>query len=378
MRVAHLHVLFEEAGGGEVLALQMYRALTELGHEVDLYTTHVDPHAWSVLSNNFRNEVPKPKVVRVAWVGVLRKVASGRAVRLRRVIAVKALNSALRGMFRDYDVVIETQSNFPMNVSLSYIHFPAIYGYLEEKGSGPVWRAYNWAVRRLIKGALGTPRAVLTNSRWTADHVARAYGLSAEVLNPPIRYTELAPLASGHRRSDVVLTVSRISPEKHLEALPRIAKMVPQADFYLVGSTSVYSAPVLDLIRRTAEEVGADNFHMVLNAPWEKLKGLYSEAKVYLHPPFAEHFGISVAEGSASGALPVVFRDGGAWTDIVGPLLPWAGYEGLEEAARAVRKALREWTPQLAAKVSRSMARFSYEEFRGRLGAKVKELAGRK
>jgi len=40
MRVAIVHALFEVVGGDARLALDMYRALRELGHEVDLYTAH--------------------------------------------------------------------------------------------------------------------------------------------------------------------------------------------------------------------------------------------------------------------------------------------------------------------------------------------------
>jgi len=33
-----------------------------------------------------------------------------------------------------------------------------------------------------------------------------------------------------------VLTVSRLTPEKNLHLIPRIAKAVPEAKFYLVGA----------------------------------------------------------------------------------------------------------------------------------------------
>jgi hypothetical protein len=42
-------------GGGERLALDMYRALRELGHEVDLYTTRFDERAWQVLTSDIDN-----------------------------------------------------------------------------------------------------------------------------------------------------------------------------------------------------------------------------------------------------------------------------------------------------------------------------------
>ena len=47
-------MLFEEYGGGEVLALQMYKAMRELGHDVDLYTTYIDPQVEPFLPKNIK------------------------------------------------------------------------------------------------------------------------------------------------------------------------------------------------------------------------------------------------------------------------------------------------------------------------------------
>jgi hypothetical protein len=41
LKIAVVHTFFDEAGGGERLALEMVRALRELGNKADLYTA---PH----------------------------------------------------------------------------------------------------------------------------------------------------------------------------------------------------------------------------------------------------------------------------------------------------------------------------------------------
>jgi len=51
-------------GGTERLTLDMYRALRELGHEVDLYTTRFDERAWQVLTSDIDN-IQRPIVVGV-------------------------------------------------------------------------------------------------------------------------------------------------------------------------------------------------------------------------------------------------------------------------------------------------------------------------
>ncbi|MFP3287754.1 MAG: hypothetical protein RXP86_10885, partial [Acidilobus sp.] len=62
MRVALVHTAFFIAGGGERLLLEMYRALKDLGHEVDLYTAYLDERAWQVITNDM-GDVPEPTVL---------------------------------------------------------------------------------------------------------------------------------------------------------------------------------------------------------------------------------------------------------------------------------------------------------------------------
>jgi len=55
-----------------------------------------------------------------------------------------------------------------------------------------------------------------------------------------------------------------------------------------------------------------------------------SQASIYLHPPLAEHFGIAIAEAAAAaGLVPVVYRDGGGWTDIASRIDQGLGTQAL-------------------------------------------------
>ena len=90
--------------------------------------------------------------------------------------------------------------------------------------------------------------------------------------------------------------------------------MVPEASFYLVGSTGPSSKLVLNLLEERAK--GLKNFNIETEVPRRRILELMSQASIYLHPPHAEHFGIAIAEAAAAGLVPVVYRDGGGWTDI--------------------------------------------------------------
>jgi len=175
-----------------------------------------------------------------------------------------------------------------------------------------------------------------------------------------------------------VLTVSRIGWDKRVTEIPEVAKLVPEAEFYLVGSTRPASGPVIRELKRRAEELR--NFHLETDVPRKRIIELMSQASIYLHPPLAEHFGIAIAEAAAAGLVPVVYRDGGGWTDIASRVDQGLGYTGAEEAARIVRALLNDAERLRALSVrAREVAKdFSYENFKIRLNEVVKELAGPK
>jgi len=153
---------------------------------------------------------------------------------------------------------------------------------------------------------------------------------------------------------------------------------VPEAEFYLVGATGPSSGPVIRELKRRAEELR--NFHLETDVPRRRILELMSQASIYLHPPYAEHFGIAIAEAAAAGLVPVVYRDGGGWTDIVSRIDQGLGYTSVEEAAHIVRSLLNDpgRLKALSAKAREVAKGFSYERFKERLNEVIKELAGPK
>jgi glycosyltransferase involved in cell wall biosynthesis len=214
----------------------------------------------------------------------------------------------------------------------------------------------------------------MTNSAWTAEHVKRAYGSQRiYVVHPPINVEEL--LSIGGNRGRIVLTVSGIYPEKNVLAIADVARLVPEAEFYLVGATGPASGPVVRELKRRSE--GLRNFHLETDVPRKRIIELMSQASIYLHPPFAEHFGIAIAEAAAAGLVPVVYRDGGGWTDIASRVDPSLGYANAEEAAHIVRSLLNDpgRLRALSARAREVAKGFSYERFKERLNEVIKELA---
>ncbi|MFP3321014.1 MAG: glycosyltransferase, partial [Acidilobus sp.] len=348
-------------------------ALRELGHEVDLYAAHVDERAWRTITDGAA-EAPRPIIVGEPAVNRLVPIA----LTLRTLLAMPYLGKRLERLKTDYDLIIDTYASVPVTwADASYVHFPArcLLGLLSRHRRLQLherlyYRLIAWTAKRLADST----RPVMTNSAWTAEYIRRAYrSQRIYVVHPPVNVEELSSI--GGERGRMVLTVSRITPEKMVAEIPKVARLVPEAEFYLVGSTSDYSERTLKVIESEAE--GLSNFHLETDVPRRRILELMSQASIYLHPPYAEHFGIAIAEAAAAGLVPVVYRDGGGWTDIASRVDQGLGYTGVEEAAHIVRWLLNDpgRLKELSSKAREVAEDFSYERFKERLNEVIKELA---
>jgi len=373
MRVALVHAMFDLAGGAENLTLNMYRALRELGHEVDLYAAHVDERAWRTITDGATG-APRPIIVGEPVVNRLIPTA----LTLRTLSAMPYLGKRLERLKPDYDLIIDTYANVPVPwADASYVHFPArcLLGLLSRHRRLQLherlyYRLIAWTAKRLADST----RPVMTNSSWTAEYVRRAYGNQrVYVVHPPVNVEELSSLNGD--RGKVVLTVSRIAPEKMVAEIPKVARLVPEAEFYLVGSTSDYSERTLKVIESEAE--GLSNFHLETDVSRRRILELMSQASIYLHPPYAEHFGIAIAEAAAAGLVPVVYRDGGGWTDIASRIDQGLGYTNAEEAAHIIRSLLNDpgRLKALSARAREVAKGFGYERFKIRLSEVISSLS---
>jgi len=379
VRIALVHTLLFVAGGAERLAIEAYRALKDLGHNVDLYAAYVDEGAWQILTSGMGN-VPRPRVLGEPPMSKLLR----NAMTFRSLLAASQLRGPIGRLRPRYDLVIETQSNVPLKwADASYIQafplakLPEYYLHIERLKLSLHERAYNSLVAWWARSIADRTKPIMTNSSWTAEYVRRAYGSQrVYVVHPPVNNEELSSIRGDRGR--IVLTVSRIDWGKRVWEISNIAKLVPEADFYLVGSTGPSSRTILDLIEERSK--GLRNFHLEMDVPRKRILELMSQASIYLHPPHTEPFGIAIAEAAAAGLVPVVYRDGGGWTDIASRIDQGLGYTGVEEAAHIIRSLLNDpgRLKVLSARAREVAKGFSYENFKARLSEVIKELAGSK
>ncbi|MFP3288008.1 MAG: glycosyltransferase [Acidilobus sp.] len=377
MRLALVYPRYEGVAGSERLTLDMYRALKGLGHEVDLYTAYLDERTWQVLTGGM-DDIPRPTVLGEPLIELIDRLFN-RTLVLRLLLTASYLGKHAKKLRHRYDLIIETQSGVPLRwADATYVHFPLVdilKFYLEHQYRLRLYeRAYDSLVAWMAKALADRTKPVMTNSTWTAKYIREAYGSQRiYVVHPPVNFEELSSLNGDRGR--IVLTVSRIDWGKRVTEIPEIARLLPEAEFYLVGATRPASEPVVRELKRRSE--GLRNFHLETDVPRKRIIELMSQASIYLHPPFAEHFGIAIAEAAAAGLVPVVYRDGGGWTDIVSRIDQGLGYTNINEAASIIKSLLNdhERFKELSAKAREVAKGFSYENFKIRLNEVINSLS---
>ena len=262
------------------------------------------------------------------------------------------------------DMLIDTYSNAILpGVNLTYVHFP-FFGRLQtlktkinvtRKLKNTYYLPYLFYEKRK---AQNTERIIFANSKYTMNAVKKITGATPTLLYPPISKT-FFDYDCLSDREDIVVSVDRISPGKMLTMIPHIAKLTDRKiRFLMIGikeSTEELNK-ILELIKKNGL---SDRVEVMTNVSREKLQGILRTSKVFLHPAFGEHFGVSIAEAMASGCIPIVHNSGGP-VEFVPQRFR---FNKAEEVARKIEKAIFEWAPRHAKQFVQTAQGFSEENF---------------
>lgn len=258
------------------------------------------------------------------------------------------------------DVLIDTQSNATLpGANITYIHFP-ILGRLKGIYKSRLRAAYFFPY--LIyerREARNTKRLILSNSKYTSDAIKKITGINPSLLYPPISKTFYVNPSDINVRENIVVSVSRIAPEKRLTLIPYIARLTNRKiRFRIIGlkESAQELNQILTLIERNKV---SDRVEVMTDVSRGDLQSILRKSKVFLHLTHGEHFGVSIVEAMASGCIPVVHNSGGPREFVPDSLR----FNEPEEAARKIEKAVFEWTPQESKRISTLAQQFDEENF---------------
>jgi glycosyltransferase involved in cell wall biosynthesis len=165
--------------------------------------------------------------------------------------------------------------------------------------------------------------ATVSNSAFTQLWTQRRWGVSSEVVYPPVD-TDFECV----EKEDIILSVGRFAAHGHSKKHVELVDLFGSARSSLPGWTYVCAGDLgtanddrdyYEQVRRHATRTGAT---LRPSIPRSELRSLFARAKVFWHgaglgedekvrPEAVEHFGLATVEAMAAGCVPVVVGKGG-------------------------------------------------------------------
>lgn len=260
------------------------------------------------------------------------------------------------------DIIVNPYTNDLLPwVDVTYINAPRPLLLEQKSRDQKFWGCY-YKPYQVIEQKLGfrSNKLVLANSYFTANAIRKQTGLNPIVIYPPVNVKEIITNSkSNFIKENMVLTISRFSPEKRLEQIPLIAREI-NARFVILGTVNNAASyyGVCKLVKKYGLE---DKVAIIVNHPNNhRIKmELLRKAKVLFHTSLFEPFGISIVEGMAAGCIPVAHDSGGPREFVPES----CRYKDIEEATQKIKEALDSWSPSVANHMKSISYRFRKERF---------------
>ena len=330
-----------EAGGAQRVCLKMIEALKEANHEVALITlTKTD---WSTVQKMLGDVVkPDEEIV------LLKR--NFRGFDAYKPLLAAVMMPRIRQKFK-VDLLVNSQGDtLPIKADIQYVHYPTFSEFESVSINLKYSRSLFWRIyispyklmHRFFESYLKTG-VLVTNSTYSKKAVRKHLGRNSIVIFPPVEVEAFAAVAKDNKREKKVVSCGRYSPEKNYEYVLEAANRLRDVKFAVVGSFSgEKSMKYYKKLRSITSEKSLANVELLKALTFKDLLTLYGTSKVYMHAMKNEHFGIAVIEAMAAGLVPVVYRGGGPWEDILKARQGHHGfsYENLDEAANIIKMLL--------------------------------------
>jgi glycosyltransferase involved in cell wall biosynthesis len=339
MKAVVLHHNINKPGGEASLAIHTIESLHEIGYDVDLVTFQKPD--FEVIAR-IHGRIPPLKNIRcllpfkVNYFGIYQRLL---------------MSAPKPSYFDDAHVIINTNGDsLPYKIPstaicMLYIHFPiSLLSSQNHKYSrSHLWRAYfkpyQTIASALTKRALTRSQVVIANSIFTRKALIEAYPeIEAHVLYPPVDIERFTAAYNSNSRGRRVLIVSRFSPEKQIDKILNLARILDDdINFQIVGSLTPANWPYFSSINKRINDQGLRHkVKLIPNATNQQLVEAMSSCNTYFHTMEGEHFGVAIIEAMAAGLTPIVPSCGGC-SEIVSSRYQ---YNTVEEGAEKISAAI--------------------------------------
>jgi glycosyltransferase involved in cell wall biosynthesis len=204
----------------------------------------------------------------------------------------------------------------PDQLHICYMHSPMRYAwdlqheYLRGAGLDRGLKSWiaRWLLQKLrlwdVRSASGVD-AFVSNSRFIARRIEKAYRRQATVIYPPV---DVDAFSLREQKDDFYLTASRLVPYKRVDLLVQAFAELPDKRLVVVGD-----GPELARLRAQA----GPNVRLVGYQDFDVLRDCMERARAFLFAS-QEDFGIVLVEAQACGTPVIAFGKGGALETVLG------------------------------------------------------------
>ena len=356
MDILVVHPSLNEGGGSEKVALSIIKSLKERGHNVALAA--FEKTNWKKVTKFFGQnceadiEFTYPRIFGMSAYGELLN-----------------FHLLLSRIPRKYKTVITSTSSpwfYCPQAEKSIVYFncsPVNYKYGLKRA---YLLPYNYIQHKLLKKAKKT--ILLTNSTFSAEAIKNVYLLDATVIYPPVDIEVFRP---SSQKEDLIVTLGRFNPSKKHETLIRAFSMVKRGRCIIIGSVRKRdSIKYLKKLKQLVNDLKINRkVDLIVNCSFSMVRNILSKAKIYVHCAPFEYFGVSVVEAMASGCVPIVYRGGGPYTDIIEYNKYGISFKDPHELARKINSLLDDDNlyKKLAEKAIRRSKIFSANNFKNKI-----------
>ncbi len=280
MRAAIYNPYLDTLGGGERYSMAVAQALVGKGYRVDV---------------EWKDE------------NIKRKIEERFGIQLKEVNFVKDI-----GRGDGYDVCFwVSDGSIPiLRARKNFLHFQVPFHSMNGKT----------LLNRMKFFRIGE---VICNSYFTKKFIDKEYGVDSIVIYPPVDVEKI----KSKRKENLIVSIGRFSQlkqAKRQDILIKAFKRFCDSGFsewklILAGGVEV---GVNDFVKKLRKSSMGYPIKIIESPSFNELKDLYGKARLFwsasgfgvdekMEPEKLEHFGISVVEAMATGAVPIVFSGGG-------------------------------------------------------------------
>lgn len=230
----------------------------------------------------------------------------------------------------------------------------------------------------LNKMKLFRVKKIICNSYFTKAAIDKEYGVDGLVIYPPVDITSFKP----KRKEKVISYIGRFSnlvqSKGHNILIDTFKNLVKEKGFedyelILAGGVEIGVGNYLNKLKKISKNY---NIEFVESPNFNKLREIYGKSKFFWsaagygvneknNPEKVEHFGITLIESMAAGAVPIVFNAGG-YKEIIangknGYL--WDNKKELINITKNIIKTAGIYK-DISTKAKESVIKYDYEKFK--------------